>query len=373
MPLADFFMLSKEQILQKAEKLRSEGKHAKAAELLASGLKNTAEDFELLTALASAHLADRKGRDASLALKNALALAPGRSAEILEIAERYFFSEGHLPEMGDLAFELNISRRNLESALKIIKDLPDRDVDIIIARYQKIRESLERYSGPSKPAGTLAKEMSTYYALALLLDRRGQVAAAFDLLDKILATLPTEEDHVLSAAVLLASNHPGEATAILRQADILLKIGRKDKALALYAEASRSGQIEAVMSRLIPLAQAEERNVPIQQFLARLYIQQQQPGPALDLVKKLWSLDRKSPDIYLSMFQEIVKLDPAMLQARMALGDAALEVKKFDLALANFAKVAERDPGMLDEILKRYHRIIELAPERRWYPATRLC
>lgn len=363
MPLADFFMLSKEQILQKAEKLRAEGKHAKAAELLASGLKNTAEDFELLTALASAHLADRKGRDASLALKNALALVPGRSSEILELAERYFFSEGHLPEMGDLAFELNISRRNLESALKIIKDLPDRDVDVVTARYQKIRESLERYSGPPKPAGTLAKEMSAYYALALLLDRRGQVAAAFDLLDKILATLPTEEDSVLSGAALLASNHPGDGTAILRQADILLKTGRKDKALALYAEVAKSGQAEAVMERLIPLAQADEKNVPLQQFLARLYIQQQQPGPALELVQKLWALDRKRPDTYLSLLQEIVKLDPTLVEARLALGDAALEAKKFDLAMASFAKVAEREPVLLEEILARYHKIIELAPE----------
>ena len=48
-PLADFFLLSKEQILQKADKLRTEGKPGKAAELLASGLKNNVEDFELLT------------------------------------------------------------------------------------------------------------------------------------------------------------------------------------------------------------------------------------------------------------------------------------------------------------------------------------
>ncbi len=363
MPLADFFMLSKEQILQKAEKLRSEGKHAKAAELLFSGLKNTPEDFELLTAMASAHLADRKGRDAALALKNALALSPGRSAEILELSERFFFSEGHLPELGDLAFELNIARRNFDSAVKILKALSDRDVDVITARYQKVKDSFDRYSGPPKPAGVLAKDMSALYALALLLDRRGQPLPAYDLLDRILSTLPTEEENLQDCSLRIAEGHPGQSEVLLRHGDIMYRTGKRDKALALYAEAAKAGQTEAVMQRLAPLAQQEEKNTAVQQFLAQLYIQQQRPAEALALVQRLWQQERRTPDTWLGMMQEIVKLDPSSVAARMTLGDAALEAKKYDLALSQYSRAASLEPARLDSVLERYHRIIELAPD----------
>lgn len=363
MPLADFFMLSKEQILQKADKLRAEGKHAKAAELLFSGLKNTPEDFELLTAMASAHLADRKGRDAVLALKNAMALAPGRSAEILELSERFFFSEGHLPELGDLAFELNVSRRNFDSAVKILKALSDRDVEVIASRYQKIKDSLDRYSGPPKPAGALAKDMAALYAMALLLERRGQPLPAYDLLDRILAGLPSEEQNLQDCSARLAEGHPGQAEVILRHGDIMLRTGKRDKALNLFAEAAKAGQVDAVVERLVPVAQAEERNAPLQQFLAQLYLQQQRPAEALAAVNKFWQADRRSLESCLSLMQEIVKLDPSSVEARQALGDAALEAKRYDLALASFAKVAALDPSRLDEVLDRYRRIMDLAPD----------
>ncbi len=363
MPLADFFMLSKEQILQKADKLRAEGKHAKAAELLFSGLKNAPDDFELLTAMASAHLADRKGRDAALALKNAMALAPGRSAEILDLSERFFFSEGHLPELGDLAFDLNVTRRNFDSAVKILKALSDRDVDVIASRYQKIRDSVERYSGPPKPAGSLAKDMAALYAVALLLARRGQPLPGYDLLDRILAALPSEEEGLQDCAARLADGHPGQAEVILRHGDILFRTGKRDKALGLYAEAAKAGQVDAVVERLAPVARAEEKNIPVQQFLAQLYVQQQRPDEALTLVRKLWQADKRNPESYLGMMQEIVKLNPSSVEARMTMGDAALESRKYDLALSSFAKVAGIDPARLDDILERYRKIMELAPD----------
>lgn len=363
MPLADFFMLSKEQILQKADKLRAEGKHAKAAELLFSGLKNSPEDFDLLTAMASAHLADRKGRDAVLALKNAMSLVPGRSAEILDMAERSFFSEGHLPELGDLAFELNVTRRNFDSAVKILKSLSDRDVDVIAARYQKIKDSIERYSGPPKPAGALAKDMAALYAAALLLERRGQPLPGYDLLDKILSILPSEEENLRDCSARMAEGHPGMAEVMLRHGDILLRTGKRDKAMSLYAEAARAGQVDAVVERLAPVAQAEEKNVPVQQFLAQLYIQQQRPAEALALVQRLWQADKRNPESYIGMMQEIVKLDPSSVDARQALGDAALETKKYDLALSSFSKVAGLDPARLDLVLERYRRVMELAPD----------
>ncbi|MCU0608046.1 MAG: tetratricopeptide repeat protein, partial [Candidatus Edwardsbacteria bacterium] len=134
-PLADFFMLSKEQLLQKAEKLRQEGRHDKAAELLASGLKNNAEDYDLLLVLASAHIACKKPRDAVQALKNAISLVPSKTGEVLDAAERSFFGEEHFPELGDMVFEMNVGRRNFETAIKVLRELADKDVDILVSRY----------------------------------------------------------------------------------------------------------------------------------------------------------------------------------------------------------------------------------------------
>ena len=116
-----------------------------------------------LLALAGAHLADEKGRDAAAALKNAVSLVPSRSKEVLEMAEELFYNGNRSSDLGDLAFEMNVSRRNIEPAVKILKTLADRDIDVMLSRYGKVKESLDRYQGPAKPAGTRAKDTGVLF------------------------------------------------------------------------------------------------------------------------------------------------------------------------------------------------------------------
>lgn len=361
-PLADFFLLSKDQILQKSEKLRSEGKHSKAAELLASGLKNSAEDYELLLALASAHLADKKGRDAVMALKNAVTLVPSRSGEIMELAERFFFSDGQLPEMGDLAFEMNLGKRNFDAAVKLVKELGSHDVDVMYARYNKLKESLDHYQGPAKPAGTVAREMTTYYGVALLTERRGQISQAMDILENILARSQDEGSNVMAAASKLASYHPGDTDTMLKHGDILLSLDKKERALELYVEAAKGGAADRVINKLESFSQEEPDNVLMLSLLARLHLQKQDAAKAFAKVSKLVLLDRQHLDNWINTLREIVKLDPGMAEAHMLLGDLSLDSDKLDLAMAGYAKVAELDPQRLEEILGRYRKIMEKSP-----------
>ncbi len=361
-PLADFFLLSKDQILQKSEKLRSEGKHSKAAELLASGLKNSAEDYELLLALASAHLADKKGRDAVMALKNAVTLVPSRSNEIMELAERFFFSDGQLPEMGDLAFEMNLGKRNFDAAVKLVKELGSHDVDVMYARYNKLKESLDHHQGPAKPAGTLAREMTTYYGAALLTERRGQISQALDILENILIRSQDEGSNVLAAAAKLAAYHPGDTDTMLKHGDILMSLDKKDRALELYIEAAKSGASDRVANKLENVSQGDPENIEILSLLTRLYLQKPDAAKALEKTKKLMVLDRQNIDNWINILREIVKLEPGLAEAHMLLGDASLDSDKLDLAMAGYAKVAELEPQRLDEILDRYRKIMDKSP-----------
>jgi len=361
-PLADFFLLSKDQILQKSEKLRSEGKHSKAAELLASGLKNTAEDYELLLALASAHLADKKGRDAVMALKNAVTLAPAHSVEIMEIAERFFYSDGQLPEMGDLAFEMNLGKRNFDAAVKLVKSLGNHDIDVMYARYHKLKESLDHYQGPAKPAGTVAREMTTYYGASLLTERKGQISQAMDILQSILARSPDEGKNVLDAAAKLASYHPGDTDTMLKHGDILISLGKKDRALELYVEAAKSGASDRVINKLEDALRQDPDNIEIISLLLRLYLQKQDAAKAFEEAKRLVSLDRTHLDNWINSLREVTKIDPGLTEAHLLLGDLSLESEKLDLAMAGYAKVAELEPQRLEEVLGRYRKILDKAP-----------
>ncbi len=361
-PISDFFLLSKDQILQKAEKLRSEGKHAKAAELLASGIKKTAEDYELLIALAAAHLADRRGRDAVLALKDAVAVAPAKSGDIMELAERFYYTEGQLPEMGDLAFEMNLARRNFDPAVKIAKNMSDRDTEIMLTRLNKLKESLDHYQGPAKPAGVLAREMTTYYGVALLTERRGQAPQALAVLDSIINRCPDEGDNVLAAAAKLASYHPGDSDVMLLHGDLLLKLGKRDRAMELYVEAAKGGAADRVANKLESALQSDPGNLGMMTLLSRLSLQRKDPARALGLIKRLIELDRSRMEEWINDLREVVKLDPRLAEAHLLLGDASLEADKLDLAMAGYAQVAELEPGRLEEVLERYQRVLERSP-----------
>ncbi len=359
-PLADFFMLSKEQILQKADKLRLEGRHDKAAELLASGLKNNADDYELLLALAAAHVACKKARDAVQALKNAVSLVPSKATEVLETAERSYFTEEHFPELGDMVFEMNLSRRNFETPIRVLREMADKDVDILAARYAKVKDSIDGYAGPARPAGLLAKDMAVYYALALLHERRGRTVQALELLDTVLAKSPSEDRAVLDAALKVAGPHASEPSAALRYGDILAKAGKTDTALDLYGQAAAAGAADEVGDRLERLIASGETLAAVN-LLAQIRIQARDAERALPLVKRAAQLDPKHPETYLGQLREIAKLSDTA-EAHLALGDAALAREKHDLALAGFGRVMELDPSRLDEILARYQQILAKAP-----------
>ena len=361
-PLADFFLLSKEQILQKADKLRTEGKPGKAAELLASGLKNNVEDFELLTALAGAHQADQKGRDAAAALKNAVSLVPSRSKEVLESAEELFYSGNRSPDLGDLAFEMNVSRRNIEPAVKILKNLADRDIEAMLSRYGKVKDSLDRYQGPAKPAGARAKDMGVLLSLALLHYRKGQPLPAFDLLDAVAAQSPDEHPHVNEAAFQVAASGAGVTEVAMRYGDVLLKTGQNEKALDLYSEAAKVQDPQPVIDRLKGFLEKEPDNTGALSLIIQLYLKKQQALPGLEAAKRLWKLDQRHRETILAQLREILKLDPQNTDGFMFMGDCALEAAKLELAMTSFARVAELAPELLSDVLSRYHQILEKNP-----------
>ncbi|MDO9026759.1 MAG: hypothetical protein Q7U87_02645, partial [bacterium] len=361
-PLSDFFLLSKEQILQKADKLRTEGKPGKAAELLASGLKNNVEDFELLLALAGAHQADQKGRDAAAALKNAVSLVPARSKEVLEMAEELFYNGNRSSDLGDLAFEMNVSRRNIEPAVKILKTLADRDIEAMLSRYGKVKESLDRYQGPAKPAGTRVKDMGVLLSLALLHYRKGQPLPAFDLLDAVAVQSPDEHPHVNEAAFQIAASGAGVTEVAMRYGDVLIKTGQNEKALELYSEAAKVQDPQPVIGRLQGFLEKEPDNTGALALIIQLYLKKQQALPGLEAAKRLWKLDQRHRETILAQLREILKLDPQNTGGFMFLGDCALEAAKTDLAMTSFARVAELAPELLSEVLSRYHQIMERSP-----------
>ncbi|HTY08490.1 MAG TPA: tetratricopeptide repeat protein [Candidatus Edwardsbacteria bacterium] len=353
-------MLSKEQILQKADKLRLEGKHDKAAELIASGLKNSAEDYDLLIALAGAHIACKKARDAVQALKNAISLVPAKAAEVLETAERFYFTEEHFPELGDMVFEMNISRRNIETAIKVLKEMTDKDVDILVSRYSKIKESIESYSGPAKPAGLLAKDMAVLYAMALLNERRRKAPAAMDYLNMILSRSQAEDQAVTEAALRVAGPNVSDPAVAVKYGDILFKVGKLDTALDLYGQAAAAGGSTEVIDRLVKFLEKKE-NLGAINLLAQLYIQTHQADQALALVRRAMQLDKKHPETYLGQLREIVKVSDTA-EANMAVGDAAMEREKYDLALSSYGRVMELDPARLQQVLGRYQEILNKSP-----------
>ena len=353
-PLADFFLLSKEQILQKADKLRAEGKPGKAAELLASGLKNNAEDFEMLLALAGAHQADEKGRDAAAALKNAISLVPSRSKEVLEAAEDLFYNGTRSSDLGDLAFEMNVSRRNIEPAVKILKTLPDRDIDVMLSRYGKVKESLDRYQGPAKPAGTRAKDMGVLLSLALLYYRKGQPLPAFELLEAMAGQAPEEYPGINEAASQISTAGTGVTEVAMRYGDVLIKTGQSEKALELYGEAAKTGALEAIIERLNRFLATGPKNLTALSLVIQLYIKKQDAPAALETLKKLWLLDRRRQDTLLTQLREITKLDPQNTNGHMFLGDCALEAGKPDLP----CRLSPRWPSSLRSFYPRSWPVI---------------
>ncbi|MEW6686349.1 MAG: tetratricopeptide repeat protein [Candidatus Edwardsbacteria bacterium] len=363
MAIQSIFLLSREQILQRAKKLRAEGKNSKAIDFLRSGIKGEPEDFDLYLELASCQLQEGENKEATLSLKNALSLKPQRDEEVIRLAEGSFWEKKSL-ELGEFLFELAVGRRDFEGAVKIVSSFSGKELPPLYNRYLKLVENIEKFRGPGKEEPITPRDILVYYCLGLIYEAKEQFPELAKIFNRILEVAPSETETILKEYERIAKEKHGEAHPYLARGDIYAKLSQPEKAVEEWREATKTdaNSIPAAIERLVKFLPQNPQIAPGWEILGDLFTVKKRFSEAVTAYDKVREADPEKSESLLPKYREVIRLDPKNLAGYLSLGDTASNIHKYDLALASYSKITEIDPTKQEEVLNRSLKILKEEP-----------
>jgi tetratricopeptide (TPR) repeat protein len=362
------FFRSVAEVVQRAQKLKGEGKLDKAISTLEAVLSDSEEDFEPYLELGSLYCAKESYADAAVAYRNALSLLPTRKGEVLQSIKESYKPEQKVAELTEVLFETYIGAKDFESAVACVAPLPPKDIERIAEKYRKMIKTSEDFAGSAGSRdmkSSRPREVTARYSLAMLAAARGNLAECFQHLNSVVKAEMGEAGTVEAEFKRYVTKQSKEGLPHIGFGDYYLSQGQVDHALREYQDALRvdKAMADPIIAKLEPLVQADPRNASAFEGLGDAYLTKRMTEAATAAYARVVQLDEKRIDSLIPKYKEITKLSAKDAAGFLALGDLHLHNKRYELAVTEYAKIPELDRSYLPQALDRYNQILAAQPD----------
>jgi tetratricopeptide (TPR) repeat protein len=362
------FFRSVAEVVQRAQKLKGEGKLDKAISTLEAVLSDSEDDFEPYLELGSLYCAKESYADAAVAYRNALSLLPTRKGEVLQSIKESYKPEQKVAELTEVLFETYIGAKDFESAVACAAPLPPKEIERIAEKYRKMIKTSEDFAGSAGSRdmkSSRPREVTARYSLAMLAAARGNLAECFQHLNSVVKAEMGEAGTVEAEFKRYVTKQSKEGLPHIGFGDYYLSQGQVDHALREYQDALRvdKAMADPIIAKLEPLVQADPRNASAFEGLGDAYLTKRMTEAATAAYARVVQLDEKRIDSLVPKYKEITKLSAKDAAGFLALGDLHLHNKRYELAVTEYAKIAEMDRSYLPQVLDRYNQILAAQPD----------
>ena len=362
------FFRSVAEVVQRAQKLKGEGKLDKAISTLEAVLSDSEDDFEPYLELGSLYCAKESYADAAVAYRNALSLLPTRKGEVLQSIKESYKPEQKVAELTEVLFETYIGAKDFESAVACAAPLPSKEIDRIAEKYRKMIKTSEDFAGSAGSRdmkSSRPREVTARYSLAMLAAARGNLAECFQHLNLVVKAEMGEAGTVEAEFKRYVTKQSKEGLPHIGFGDYYLSQGQVDHALREYQDALRvdKAMADPIIAKLEPLVQADPRNASAFEGLGDAYLTKRMTEAATAAYARVVQLDEKRIDSLIPKYKEITKLSAKDAAGFLALGDLHLHNKRYELAVTEYAKIPELDRSYLPQALDRYNQILAAQPD----------
>ncbi len=362
------FFRSVAEVVQRAQKLKGEGKLDKAISTLEAVLSDSEDDFEPYLELGSLYCAKESYADAAVAYRNALSLLPTRKGEVLQSIKESYKPEQKVAELTEVLFETYIGAKDFENAVACAAPLPPKEIERIAEKYRKMIKTSEDFAGSAGSRdmkSSRPREVTARYSLAMLAAARGNLAECFQHLNSVVKAEMGEAGTVEAEFKRYVTKQSKEGLPHIGFGDYYLSQGQVDHALREYQEALRvdKAMADPIIAKLEPLVQADPRNASAFEGLGDAYLTKRMTEAATAAYARVVQLDEKRIDSLVPKYKEITKISAKDAAGFLALGDLHLHNKRYELAVTEYAKIAEMDRSYLPQVLDRYHQILSVQPD----------
>lgn len=368
------FFRSVGEVVQRAQKLKSEGKLDKAISIIEAVFSDSEEDFEPFLVLGSLYCSKQNYHEAAVAFRNALALQPERRKEVLDALGESYRPEQKVPELTEVLFEIYIGARDFEKAVSCAAPLPPKEIDKLSEKHRNTIQTAKDFSGSKDKdlKGNLPREINARYSLAMLSAARGNLQECFQNLTAVVQAEPTEAPAVEAEFKRLLARSK-EGLPHLGFGDFYLSTNQVENGLREYQEALRldKATADAIIAKLTLLVQADPKNASAFECLGDAYLAKRMSEAATGAYARVVQLDEKRIDSLIPKYKEITKLSAKDAAGYLALGDLHLHNKRYELAVTEYAKIPELDRSYLPQVQERYYQILAVKPDNA--PALEAC
>jgi tetratricopeptide (TPR) repeat protein len=345
-----------QKALQRAYEYKQEGKLDSAIKVLESNLTEGEESFDLYQELARLYFeTEQRGRTVDL-LRHTLSIVPARTDEIIALVSGLFYRHASI-DLGDLLLELYVAREDYEKLTKILKDLSERDVSLLLTRYEKRKQNIESKKIISK------KDIENIIIFTTIKFSQNESEAALNSIETIIA-IETYGPTLLSWARTIARERFNDPYAALLLTKILLTNQEFDGALnqaqrIIEKSPDFVNQIIALFESASP---PEKIETAFTQFLIGLYTKRGDFDASIERLQRLKDDAPEKIDEVIKGLRELVRSNPKNVKVLYALGDTYFSAGKTSLAVGEFNKILDVDPSQNDEVVKRYKVAFDKEP-----------
>lgn len=345
-----------QKALQKAHEYIKEGRMDAAIKVLEGNLTQGEESFDLYLELARLYFeADERDRSAELIHKIQI-LFPTRTDEVVALASDLFYRHTSI-DFGDLLLQLYVSRHQYEDLEKVLHSLGEREIKLLLTRYEKLRQlTTEKKVLTKKDFENILLLSAVYFFL-----KEGKAAAA--VVEPIIDVV-VFGPQLLIWAKIIAREHFNDPHAGLLLLKILI-VNRKFDEVLVQAQRILEkfpDALDPLIEAIAPAQPPKELESSFAQLLTNLYVKKGDLDASIKRLTQLLKKDTSKVDEVIKMLRELERVSPKNLKVLYTLSDTYLDAHRTALAISELDKILELAPNQEAEVLSRYKQAFAQEP-----------
>lgn len=351
-----FSIKNPEKAIQKAREYVNDGRMDAAIRLLEGNLTDGEDSLDVYLNLARLYFATEERARAARVLREAKSIAPSRVDEIVALVSELYYQHASI-DLGDYYLQLQVELQNYDEIIKILSQLNEHEIKLLITRYDKIKQNLESKNVVSERD---FENMLILSSLRFAVNECERAAEAIDAMidveiygPKLLKwsrIITRERYNDWRASLLLVRVQ-------MANQDFHGAMNQAKRTAERFADSTDS--LIAIISSAKPPKELED---VYKKFLTDLYIKKGDLDSSIKLLVKLSDKETIKVDDAIKGLRELQRINPQNLRILYALGDTYVKADRMSLAVEEYTKILEVDSTQYEQVMKKYRDAFEKEP-----------
>ncbi len=316
----------KDKVIEKARRLSATGNWEKAVGLLEGLLRGDSEDVPVMEEIVRIYIENQRFAEAVTWLRKLERFV--KRENVIKFTLDLYYQHGSPSRIGEYLIEKYIEERDLENAAKILNELPDEDKKKLRVREKEIVENTvmkkERW-GP--------RDLVHLYFLILFYEME-DFKKAREYLNLILERNPEEKGVISMEYRRVEREYYGNPFISIGIGEMELSEGNIEAGLYSLKRAVERNP-EVINDAIEVLEKFKDKGKEIATVLADFYLKTGHQDKAFELASVL------ERDDALNKYREIIRKDPANIEARKRLCDLYISMERYEDALTELEHISE--------------------------------